>query len=412
MATLTEYANSVGVPPPRWTLGMIECTDEEASVGLVGDRSALPDEGAVKPTPEPAGDAAAAAPVDSLVDPVRLDAALDRLVERGVLSSAQAGAVVQEYGGRAEPPRSEGLRRQLGEIAGYLGASFVVGATLLFLSAEWEELSRAGRVAVLAAMAAVLLGAGVAVRWRAAPGTRWWRPWTGDSMRRRLASTLLTGAAIATSTAVYASFDTRTADFSPPVYAPVMASAAGLAVVIVGYLLARSALGQLVAAVGAYATFATLLPVLHLGETVVLGLGALALGAVWVWLAWRRLVAERRFAFTIAVTFGLIGAQLVVVGDTGNQNYLGYALTAIVAGVCFAAYARIREWIVLAGGVIGATLVVPEVLYDVTGGSLGASGVMLVAGVTLLAGSLVGLRIRRTADVDPLSAAAPAGRHR
>lgn len=69
-----------------------------------------------------------------------------------------------------------------------------------------------------------------------------------------------------------------------------------------------------------------------------------------------------------------------------------------MAGVCFAAYARVREWVVLAGGVIGATVVVPEFLYDVTGGSLGASGVMLVAGVTLLAGSLAGLRIRRSPD--------------
>ena len=62
------------------------------------------------------------------------------------------------------------------------------------------------------------------------------------------------------------------------------------------------------------------------------------------------------------------------------------------------AYAQIREWVVLAGGVVGATLVVPEFLYDVTDGSLGASGVMLVAGVTLLAGSLAGLRIRRNPD--------------
>ena len=137
----------------------------------------------------------------------------------------------------------------------------------------------------------------------------------------------------------------------------------------------------------------------------VLGAGVLVLGAVWVALAWRRLVAERRFALAIAVTFGLIGAQVVVAGDTGAQNYAGYALTAIVAAVCFAAYARIREWVVLAGGVIGATLVVPEFLYDVTGGSLGASGVMLAAGVTLLAGSLAGLRIRNSPDVDPVPAA-------
>jgi hypothetical protein len=94
-----------------------------------------------------------------------------------------------------------------------------------------------------------------------------------------------------------------------------------------------------------------------------------------------------------------------VLGESEAQNYLGYALTALVAGICFAVYTRIREWVVLAGGVIGATLVVPEFLYDVTDGSLGASGVLLVAGVTLLAGSLAGLRIRRAPDPEP---AAPA----
>ncbi len=97
------------------------------------------------------------------------------------------------------------------------------------------------------------------------------------------------------------------------------------------------------------------------------------------------------------MTFGLLGAQLVVLDDGTAASWLGYLLTGAVAGICFAAYEELREWVVLAGGVVGATLVVPEFLYDVTDGSLGASGVMLVAGVTLLAGSLAGLRIRREA---------------
>jgi hypothetical protein len=168
-------------------------------------------------------------------------------------------------------------------------------------------------------------------------------------------------------------------------------------VVILGYLLARSALGQLALAVGAFALYSSLLELLNVKDPNALGLGTLALGALWAVLAWRRLVAESRFALAIAVTLGLIGAQTVVDGgQTGN--FLGYALTALVAGICFTAYARIRDWVVLAGGVIGATVVVPEFLYDLTKGSLGASGVMLVAGVTLLAGSLAGLRIRRNPD--------------
>jgi hypothetical protein len=287
----------------------------------------------------------------------------------------------------------------VGEIAGYLGASFVVGATLLFLSEEWDALGRAGRFSILAAMATILFGSGVVVRWRAAPPSgHWWRRWPGDAVRRRLSSTLLTGAAAAASFATYVSLDVSPQDYTAADSAPFVASVAGLVVVIVGYLLARSALGQLGTAVAAFAAYGSLLDVLELHEPGAFGFGMLALGAVWVVLAWYRLVTERRFALAIAVTFGLIGAQLVVVGGSEAENLLGYALTALVAGICFAAYAQIREWVVLAGGVVGATVVVPEVLYDMTDGSLGAAGVMLVAGVTLLAGSLAGLRIRRNPD--------------
>jgi hypothetical protein len=178
---------------------------------------------------------------------------------------------------------------------------------------------------------------------------------------------------------------------------PVAAAVTGLIVVVAGYLLARSAVGQIGAAVAAFGVYATLLDLGDDAHAWTLGLGALALGAGWAALAWWRVVTERRLGLAIAVGFGLLGAQLVVVDDI---DPLGYILTALVAAVCFAAYTRIREWVVLAGGVAGATLVVPEFLYDVTGGSLGASGAMLVAGVTLLAGSLAGLRIRRhTAEI-------------
>ena len=49
----------------------------------------------------------------------------------------------------------------------------------------------------------------------------------------------------------------------------------------------------------------------------------------------------------------------------------------------------------LAAGVVATTLVVPEALYDWTGGSLPAAGSLLIAGLTLLAASAIGLRLRR-----------------
>jgi predicted membrane protein DUF2157 len=371
---------------------------KEATMELPNDRSALPAEHAGTPVPEPATpESTAAAPAADGLDanPDPLTVALDRLVDRGLLDRSQAGAVLVELGRPPHPPRPGGLRRLLGEIAGYLGASFVVGATLIFLGQEWDSLGQAGRFSTLAAMAAILFGTGLAVRQRAAPA--------GDNVRRRLASTLLTGAAAAAGFAAYVGLEYAAVPGGrlPGDTAGFVSSVVGLAVAIVGYLLARSALGQLAVAVAAFAVYADLLNLLTVEGTEAVGLGMLALGALWAVLAWRRLVAEHLFAIAIAVTFGLIGAQTVAIRGNESGNLLGYALTALVAGICFTAYTRIRDWVVLAGGVIGATLVVPEFLNDVTDGSLGASGVMLVAGVTLLAGSLVGLRMRRDAQPGP-----------
>jgi hypothetical protein len=58
------------------------------------------------------------------------------------------------------------------------------------------------------------------------------------------------------------------------------------------------------------------------------------------------------------------------------------------------------SWPYLAVGVIGVTLAVPEALLDWTEGSVGAAGVLLVSGATLLAASLLGLRLRREVQED------------
>jgi hypothetical protein len=145
--------------------------------------------------------------------------------------------------------------------------------------------------------------------------------------------------------------------------------------------------------VSAYAVLSTALSWADVGSGYWYGAAALLVGVGWAGLVALRWVAERRFGLALGVTFALLGAQIVALG--GDQGkYPGYALTAAVAAACFAGYARTRDWVLLAGGVAGATLAVPEFLYEVSGGSLGASGVLLAAGVTLLAGSLAGLRIR------------------
>jgi hypothetical protein len=77
-----------------------------------------------------------------------------------------------------------------------------------------------------------------------------------------------------------------------------------------------------------------------------------------------------------------------------NRN-LSYALTALVAAGCFAGFVVVRNWLVLATGVLAVVLVVPEALNDWTGGGIGGAALLLVAGVALLAASGLGLRLRQ-----------------
>ena len=62
--------------------------------------------------------------------------------------------------------------------------------------------------------------------------------------------------------------------------------------------------------------------------------------------------------------------------------------------MAFWLYVVTRAWPYLATGVIAVTVAVPEALYDWVEGSLGAAGVLLATGVTLLLSSLAGLRLR------------------
>ena len=68
---------------------------------------------------------------------------------------------------------------------------------------------------------------------------------------------------------------------------------------------------------------------------------------------------------------------------------------ALVAAAAFAVYVVRPAWPYLALGVVAVTLVVPEALLDWTDNDLGPAGAMLVTGMTLLAASLLGFRLRR-----------------
>jgi hypothetical protein len=168
----------------------------------------------------------------------------------------------------------------------------------------------------------------------------------------------------------------------------------GLAVAAATYAAVPSAVGQIGAWAAAVGTVCAL--VFEVGDQPNIAPYAvltLAFGVGWAFLAQTSVLRERETGLALGASVAVLGAQLPVF--SGDLQGLAYPLTALVAAAGFGAYLTTRSWQVLAAGVVATTLVVPEALYDWTDGSVSAAGSLLVAGLTLLAASAAGLRLRK-----------------
>lgn len=313
------------------------------------------------------------------------------LVERGLVDparSAEAIAVVSPLLPQETVPGSAPVRRRLAEVTGYVGAAFVVGAAVLFLSTTWADLGAWTQVTLLLASAVVLGAAGAAV---ALTGSRL-AVVAVMAVRRRLASVLLTAAAGCAAFAVGVALAQTSASEELVV---LLAAVTALLVVLVGYRLAPSVVGQLGAAVSAVTMVPSGLGSLNSDTQSIapLALALLAVGGIWMVAAERHWWHEAEAARVVGCVIALVGAQMPVLAR--DEVWLGYLLTSAVALAAFAGYLASRAWPHLATGVVGLTLVVPEALHDLYGESLGAAGVLLAAGVTLLGAALLGLRLRQ-----------------
>jgi len=317
------------------------------------------------------------------------------LVDRGLVAperSAEAMAVVSPFlGGEAGAAGPTPVRRRLAEVAGYVGAAFVVGAAVLFLSTTWVDLGTWTQVGLLLGSALVLAGAGAAVVLTAAPEAAVGRTEPAGAERRRLASVLLTGAAGCAAFGVGVAVAETAASEELTV---LLAATTALVVALVGYRLAPSSVGQLGTAAAAVTMLPSGLGALNSDSQsiVPLAVAVLALGGVWLVAAERRWWHEVDAARVVGCLLALVGAQMPVLA--GDEVWVGYLLTTAVALGAFGGYLASRAWPHLATGVVGLTLVVPEALHDLYGESLGAAGVLLAAGVTLLGAALLGLRLR------------------
>jgi hypothetical protein len=330
---------------------------------------------------------AAALEEQGLLDPRRHHEAL------AALDRALAGAAER----RPSPAEPAALRRRLVELAGYVGGAFVVAAGFLFAAQEWADLSVTQRVGLLGGVAVVLAAAGVAVV--VVTGGRRVVLEPVHDARRRLAAALVTGAGFAAAAAVLVAMidwvERTSGEEENGELVGLAASGTLLVLVLLGYLYVPSLAGQLAAAFATMYLVPFALMALDLEGAVLHGLVVVGVGALWLLLAetgrWREVLPAR----VVGATMLVIGAQIPI--GSADHPWVAYVSLAVVALVGFTLYVVNRAWPYLVAGVAGVTLAVPEALLDWTEGSLGTAGVLLVAGVTLLAASLLGLRLRAEA---------------
>jgi hypothetical protein len=288
------------------------------------------------------------------------------------------------------PAAQRPARAKFGEIAGYLGAALVVAAGALFIAQEWSTLSPGGRVAWVGAMALILGVAGMAAAF-VGGGYDFMRTDAG-AVRRRLAGTILAGAAVAGAFTAALQVDRMDTDYSSW---PSVAGMATLAVVgLLGYWIAPTAVGQVPVAVGLFSLVPSTLDAIYRDDTefaLTMSLIEIAIASLWWGLTEIDFWKPREIGLIIAFAIALIGSQMNVM--EGSHENVGYLLTALVAVAAFGGYVLRPAWPYLAAGVIAVTILVPEAITDWTEGSIGTAGAVLLAGVTLLGASLASFRL-------------------
>jgi hypothetical protein len=321
----------------------------------------------------------------------RTTAVVSALVAQGLVATASRAAAAEVVDKALLQPSgaARGRRQHWAELAGYVGGTLVVAAAVLFVVDQWDDLTRTARVALLAGTALVLAGVGAALVLTS--GGRRAVALPAEAVRRRLAGVLLVAAAVSGGMAA----GTQAGSWvDPGTYSgvPVMVGTlTALVLTVGGYLLAPTAFGQVAVAVAAAASVPATLEVVASQEPLPIGLTWLALGVLWLVLVEVDVWFEPWSARVAGSVLVVLGAQVAVFGV---WPWVGYLALLLVAAGGFALYVRTHAWPYLAVGVAGLTLVVPQALLDWTDGTLGTAGVLLVAGLTLLGASLVGLRLR------------------
>jgi Predicted membrane protein (DUF2157) len=289
-----------------------------------------------------------------------------------VIRRDQADAILALEGGGAEPA---GRRAVVVEILGYVGGVLALVAGIVLGAESWAQLGRWGRVAVLEAVVAALLGAG----WRLRAD--------GGRVLPRLASVLWFAAVAAWAGLLAVLLGGRGDQALSNPSLPVATGSLALAWVL--WTLERRALQQVALMVTLVAAIVAEGEWRGWPAETISGLGLLGVGAAWLLLGRRRLLQPTRTAEALGAVAAVSGPEVLFAA--GSEGWL-WAGLAVALGLLVAGSTLGRP-VLLGIGAAALVLFLSEVVAT-WWRSLGAPLALLLAGLGLVGAAVVLSRLR------------------
>ncbi len=332
-----------------------------------------------------------------------LDTRIDRWVEAGVITPATGddlrrfeaehpaapAPVVPATAAPAPSPAPEQPRALalVGEVIGYLGAVLAVSAIAFVVSQTWNDMPSGGRIALVAALTAIVAAAGVlAARAAQAPA-------------QRLASVLLVASVALVGWLTWVVLDelTSVGDNATGqfVTGAMVITSAGI------YAVRRRALAQMTLLASLAALTVTLMRPWDMETANAVGFVVAGLGAVWVTLAILRLLQPRQPAL---VTGGLL--VFAALQATAFAEGRGLLLTGAVAvGVAMVPPGVARRDLIplIVPGAIMMLAFVPQLIDHLVGDTIATMVAVGVTGIALVLLAVWMVRRQRPQTAPPAS---------
>ena len=296
-------------------------------------------------------------------------------VAAGLISAEQARAIVTFEAERTSTVRAATLPRWVEPVA-YVGEALVAVALLLFGVEVWDSITAWARVALATVITLCLLVAGLLLQRSAEPAAQ-----------RAASFTWLLGLAGVASVVGLLSTDVLAASEET---VAVATTAATLLMAATLYVAMRRVLQQIGLAVAAAALLIAILTTTASEDPRLVAVVLTGLGAVWLVLARAGWLLPAQVAWAIGSLLVLSIGFGSVEGGTALWSGMGVAVAVGLVGLATALDSR---W-VLAVGLLGLLVWIPQTVALVFEGSLAVPLAILVTGVMALAVAVAAVRRR------------------